>query len=81
MAELALAELEALDRALDLFGGPCRVPEVLLAEGLHPPLPVCGRYLAWGFPLLAAIPSDRGTDVPGPSRGPRISAIVDVGRG
>jgi hypothetical protein len=54
MAELTLAELEALDAALDLFQASSPVPAELAGEGLHPPLPVCGSALVWGFPLLAA---------------------------
>ena len=51
---LSLAELESLDPALNLFRASPPVPAELLEEGLHPPLPVCGPALAWGFPLLAA---------------------------
>lgn len=54
MPELTLAELGALDPALDLFRRSKPVPAELAAAGLHPPLPVCGRSLAWGFALLAA---------------------------
>jgi hypothetical protein len=54
MAELTLAELESLDPALDLFRASPPVPAGLLELGLHPPLPVCGPALAWGFHLLAA---------------------------
>jgi hypothetical protein len=54
VAALSLAELESLDPALDLFRASPPVPVELVAEGLHPPLPVCGPALAWGFPLLAA---------------------------
>ena len=54
MAVLSLAELEVLDPALDLFRASPPVPADLAEEGLHPPLPVCGPALVWGFPLLAA---------------------------
>jgi hypothetical protein len=54
MAVLSLAELESLDPALNLFRASPPVPAELLEEGLHPPLPVCGAALVWGFPLLAA---------------------------
>ena len=54
MAELTLAELEGLDPALDLFRASPSVSPELAEAGLHPPLPVCGPVLAWGFPLLAA---------------------------
>ena len=54
MQELTLAELAGLDAALDLFRASPPVPPELVEAGLHPPLPVCGRFLAWGFPLLAA---------------------------
>jgi hypothetical protein len=54
MAAMTLAQLEALDPALDLFRASRPVPAELAGEGLHPPLPVCGRALVWGFPLLAA---------------------------
>jgi hypothetical protein len=52
MAELTMAELESLDPALDLFRASPPVPAGLLEQGLHPPLPVCGPALAWGFALL-----------------------------
>jgi hypothetical protein len=54
MAVLTLAELESLDPALNLFRAPPPVTAELLEEGLHPPLPVCGPTLVWGFSLLAA---------------------------
>jgi hypothetical protein len=54
MRELTLAELEALDPALDLFRASPPPPPELAEAGLHPPLPVCGRILVWGFPLLRA---------------------------
>jgi len=54
MRELRLAELEALDPALDLFQASRPLAPELAEAGLHPPLPVCGSVLAWGFPLLSA---------------------------
>lgn len=54
MPELTLEELGALDSGLDLFRAGRGAPEELLAAGLHPPLPVSGGRLVWGFALLAA---------------------------
>jgi hypothetical protein len=54
MPELRVAELESLDPALDLFRASPAPAAELVEHGLHPPLPVCGRHLAWGFALLAA---------------------------
>jgi len=54
MPELTLEELEALDSGLDLFRPGRGAPAELLAAGLHPPLPVSGGRLVWGFALLAA---------------------------
>jgi hypothetical protein len=54
MRQLTLAELEALDPALDLFRASPPPPPELAEAGLHPPLPVCGGVLVWGFPLLRA---------------------------
>ena len=54
MPELTLEELEALDSGLDLFRSGRGAPAELLAVGLHPPLPVSGGRLVWGFALLAA---------------------------
>jgi hypothetical protein len=54
MPELTLPELESLDAALDLFRASPPPPSELVEQGLHPPLPVCGRHLVWGFAVLAA---------------------------
>jgi hypothetical protein len=62
MPQLTLAELDCLDPALDLFPAAPPARAELLAAGLHPPLPVCGRSLVWGFGLLAAA---RSAGLPG----------------
>ena len=54
MPQLTLPELDSLDPALDVFRAAPPVPAELLEAGLHPPLPVCGRRLVWGFALVAA---------------------------
>jgi hypothetical protein len=45
-------DLARLDRRLDLFLDTPETDPELLAQGLHPPLPVSGEVLVWGFALL-----------------------------
>ena len=62
MPQLTLTDLESLDPALDLFRAAPPLPAELLDAGLHPPLPICGRNLVWGFALVAAA---RAAGLPG----------------
>jgi hypothetical protein len=49
---LSLEALEGTESELDLFTDPAEVDPLLLEQGLHPPLPLSGDTLAWGFGLL-----------------------------
>jgi len=51
MDTLPVGDLEHLDPQLDLFEDSPESDPVLVHRGLHPPLPVSGRVLVWGFGL------------------------------
>jgi hypothetical protein len=52
MDVLSPQRLAELDDALDLFEATPAIDDALLERGLHPPLPVSGDLLVWGFALI-----------------------------
>jgi len=78
MRYLPLSEFASFSRRFHIFEQGPGYDDALLAEGLFPPLPVCGDDLVWGFAILSAAERAGLDELPVvdiPNRGSLLSAL------